>query len=489
MDVSSLSCAEKTRAALASLWAPAGALVIDEVPQGAAALYHALALRSTYGRAAAHRLDIAEYAEPATTFGAMPVVVECGDELQLPPVPSTAGLFADLADASTVHRAGVDIFRQKDYVYRLATMKRFTDPTLVAVLTKMRKTGGCKLTKEEWAAMQATDISKLPAAEQQRRLQGTDLWYQSAFTWAIVAMAQVIRSRLSATRAGATLYFIPAQDYVLNRPLNSRITNAHIAEHIAAFPNMNTTGRMPAIAMLHVGMVVRLTITVEAPEAVTDATGSVVGIDVHPDDAESAAAEHAEPPPPIRTLRKLPLAVIVKLDNVTTEYLPPRPCHEHSFAGPQRDCPRCDFRKGCFAVYPQLSRGTFKVEVPEPGSDLMHELRVQRRQVPMTIKTASTLHTLQGVTAEPGLIFHGRFPRIFSEELRWLATYVALSRPPSFKQLISIGIPDSLRDIIEGGPPEGILSRFAAMFNEVEQETRLRASELLARLGWTEECA
>ena len=70
-----------------------------------------------------------------------------------------------------------------------------------------------------------------------------------------------------------------------------------------------------------------------------------------------------------------------------------------------------------------------------------------------------------------------------------MATYVALSRPPSFKQLISIGIPDSLRDIIEGGPPEGILSRFAAMFNEVEQETRLRASELLARLGWTEEYA
>ena len=72
----------------------------------------------------------------------MPIVVECGDELQLPPAPSTAGLFADLVDASTVHRAGVEIFRQKDYVYRLETRKRFTDPTLVAVLTEMRKIGG-----------------------------------------------------------------------------------------------------------------------------------------------------------------------------------------------------------------------------------------------------------------------------------------------------------------------------------------------------------
>ena len=107
----------------------------------------------------------------------------------------------------------------------------------------------------------------------------------------------------------------------------------------------------------------------------------------------------------------------------------------------------------------------------------------------MTIKTASTLHTLQGVTAEPGLIFHWRCPRFFSEELRWLATYVALSRPPPFKQLISIGIPDSLRDIIEGGPPEGTLSRFTAMLNDIGQETRLRASELLARLGWALDCA
>ena len=109
---------------------------------------------------------------------------------------------------------------------------------------------------------------------------------------------------------------------------------------------------------------------------------------------------------------------------------------------------------------------------------------MQRRQLPITIKAASTLHTLQGATAEPGLIFHWRFPRFFSEELRWLATNVALSRPPSLKQLISIGIPVSLRNIIEDGPPEGVLSRFGAMFDDTEKATRLAASELLARLGW-----
>ena len=90
--------------------------------------------------------------------------------LQLPPIPPIAGFFADLAEAASVHRAGVDIFKQKNYVCRIATMKKFTDPTLISVLTKMGMSGGCKLTAQEWAALQATDISQLPAAEQQRRV-------------------------------------------------------------------------------------------------------------------------------------------------------------------------------------------------------------------------------------------------------------------------------------------------------------------------------
>ena len=54
-------------------------------------------------------------------------------------------------------------------------------------------------------------------------------------------------------------------------------------------------------------------------------------------------------------------------------------------------------------------------------SDKEYTLRVQRRQLPMTIKTTDTLFTLQGVTANPGLIVHWKFPRFLLEELRWLA--------------------------------------------------------------------
>ena len=95
-----------------------------------------------------------------------------------------------------------------------------------------------------------------------------------------------------------------------------------------------------------------------------------------------------------------------------------------------------------------------------------------------------TIHTLQGTTAEPGIIFHWKFPRFFSEELRWLATYVALSRPPSLQQLISVGLPLELRNIIEAGLPDGILTRFKDMFDDKEQLTHSKAEELLRKLGW-----
>ena len=65
-----------------------------------------------------------------------------------------------------------------------------------------------------------------------------------------------------------------------------------------------------------------------------------------------------------------------------------------------------------------------------------------------------------------------------------MRTYVALSRPPSLAQLISIGLPEELRSILQGGPPEGILSRFCDMFKEKEDATNIRAVEVMRELGW-----
>ena len=63
---------------------------------------------------------------------------------------------------------------------------------------------------------------------------------------------------------------------------------------------------------------------------------------------------------------------------------------------------------------------------------------------------------------------------------------MALSRPPSLAQLISVGIPNNLRDLLEGGPPQGILTRFDDMFKEKELATHLRATEVMTELGWND---
>ena len=65
-----------------------------------------------------------------------------------------------------------------------------------------------------------------------------------------------------------------------------------------------------------------------------------------------------------------------------------------------------------------------------------------------------------------------------------MRTHVALSRPPSLAQLISVGLPDELRSIIESGPPEGILSRFNNMFKDKEEATHIKAADVLRELGW-----
>ena len=81
-----------------TLWAPCRARIIEEAAQGATALYHAVSLRNTYGRAAVHGLEMADHAEARQSHGAMPVVVKCRDELQLPSAPASAGIFAEKDD-------------------------------------------------------------------------------------------------------------------------------------------------------------------------------------------------------------------------------------------------------------------------------------------------------------------------------------------------------------------------------------------------------
>ena len=50
--------------------------------------------------------------------------------------------------------------------------------------------------------------------------------------------------------------------------------------------------------------------------------------------------------------------------------------------------------------------------------------------------------------------------------------------------MISIDLPDDIEELIQGGPPEGILSRFDDMFREKELDTHEKALEIMQQLGW-----
>ena len=102
----------------------------------------------------------------------------------------------------------------------------------------------------------------------------------------------------------------------------------------------------------------------------------------------------------------------------------------------------------------------------------------------MTNVKASTLHVLQGTTAEPGLIFHWVFPRLLRRDLRWLAIYVALSRVRRLSNFRSVGLTREIRAIMEEGPPDTIPAQFHKLFQEHEAQTTLDADAAMAALGW-----
>ena len=129
---------------------------------------------------------------------------------------------------------------------------------------------------------------------------------------------------------------------------------------------------------------------------------------------------------------------------------------------------------------------TIELELEDPRCSRARLLKVKaaREQIPLTIATASTLYTLQGATTTPGLIYHFRTPRRISGVMKWIATYMALSRLQSLKQLRSIGLTTTIRDIIDNGPPEECLTRFLNVFGEKIGQTQIAVEEAVAELGW-----
>ena len=135
--------------------------------------------------------------------------------------------------------------------------------------------------------------------------------------------------------------------------------------------------------------------------------------------------------------------------------------------------------EGVFAVQP-LARA-WKYE----GQELQGQyINIKRRQLPLALARVLPIYSMQGMTATPGLVAHWVVPGRLATDIKWLICYVTLSRVPSLKQLVSIGLSNQIREIIEGGPPEGMVQMFSTLFEQKIQETRAAALRAKEQLGW-----
>ena len=105
-------------------------------------------------------------------------------------------------------------------------------------------------------------------------------------------------------------------------------------------------------------------------------------------------------------------------------------------------------------------------------------------QHPLLPAPACPLYSLQGATADPGMVGHFIMPKRADSDIKWLIVYVLLSRVRSLERLRSIGIDLKVKKIIEGGPSEMIAKNFLCTFGTKIKATKQHAEIAKSALGW-----
>ena len=429
-----------------------GVDVIDELGAVPGDLLHADALRKTYGRCLRHNLDTTAYMKPAETWGRMAAKILSGDFYQLPPVPPSKSLLPKPTNHSYEHLQGRKLLMDMEYVVDFVQMKRFDDPLLVEVLEAMRTPGGMKISEDAWRAITATEIKE---GDTDTRLRDARNWYECAYEWRLVSYAMHAHARLNAKVAGRVLYCIPSIDIPAVRMSRKDF------DDMRGQPNISTSAKFPGILPVYIGMEMILTESYLPPRIVRGAPVEVVDIELHPMEPDirgrDSIASHG-----CVVLFYMPKCIYVRLQNCKDRFL-------------ATNAGAADLQ-GVLAVQPVSRSWRYK------SKTMQEAVTVSRTQCPLLPRKQCTLHGVQGKTADPGFIAHWTFPVGLSNDSRWLAYYVSLSRPRGFSRLLSHGLPD--RDIIEGGPPENITNAFEEMFSKKIAATKQACARARAEMGW-----
>ena len=294
-----------------------------------------------------------------------------------------------------------------------------------------------------------------------RRLQEARGWYECAYEWRIVSYAMHANARLDAHAAGKILFYIPAVDTPAVR------LSREDFDAMRAVPNIGQTGKLPGVLPVWVGMDMILTESLLPPKYVRGTACEVVGLEPHP----------REPPIEGRdsiitqgcvVLHYMPNCIYVRIPGSSDSFL------QAGRTGAAQ--PGAMDLTGVLAIKPQSRSWNFTPAACKTS------VKISRTQVPLLPRKQCTLHGVQGKTADPGFIVHWAFPPGLRKESKWLAYYVSLSRPRSFGQLLSHGLPE--REIIESGPPAEIAKAFQELFADKIAKTKIACAKAREELGW-----
>jgi hypothetical protein len=453
LQTAKLALNDASRKKLDRLKGSLGVEVTDELGCVQGDLLHADCLRTTYGRTQQHNLDPTLYMRAQERWGRMPARILSGDFYQLPPVPPSASLVAKRDRQSYEHQQGVALLASVEHVFDFVDMKRFDDPLLLQLLQGMRIPGGKRLPEETWKAIEATSaVSQRTACND---------WYEAAYDWRTVSYAMQVKARLQAKQANKVLFYIQAIDKTSQRLPPEEYSR------VVAEPNLSKTKKLAGLLPVFVGMEMILQKTLLPPMYVTGTVGKVVGFELDPNepsirDRPSIAQAGCV------LLRYMPKYIYLHIDDSKDSFL------VRSNGGISH--PDEEIWRGVIAIEPDSRTWSYRT------SDGSLEVSVDRRQFPLLLHKMSTLHGIQGKTADPGMCAHWKFPKSLSPEALWLAHYVILSRPRRLRNLKSFGLPS--REIIEGGPPEAITEVFQRLFTDKIEKTKRACEEARRELRW-----
>ena len=137
-----------------------------------------------------------------------------------------------------------------------------------------------------------------------------------------------------------------------------------------------------------------------------------------------------------------------------------------------------DANPGVIAIEPTTLQWQFKSPTRKQS------INIRRTQIPVQPSRQTTLHGIQGKTADPGYVAHWSFPPSLDKESIWLAHYMQLSRPRSLATLLSHGKPQ--REVIEGGPPRRVTDELNRLFAAKIEATNFAADNARKELQWPE---